>query len=296
MQMMAVIHMSAADYDAAEEALLKVAPVFRQLGDRKGEVGCFFLIAQALELKVAASGLHPGSNKFRAICVRAVKAAQDAAILAAKVAEQPLVGAVQSMLSRVLHMASKGGDAVKAAKVAVGAFREAGDRRGEAHALLLQAAAAGASGQEPEARDSASKALLMFRQLGDKSGEQLAERAIDSLDALQELSRVAAAAPQQQQQQQAKPLPELVSAAAVEASLVEVAQLSGKVRSTVAEIVGVDDLDNDTPLMQAGLTSQSAVLLRNALQKDMGVASLPFTMMFDFPSVSALTDYFVQRL
>mmetsp|Transcript_61166 Transcript_61166/g.109818 ORF Transcript_61166/g.109818 Transcript_61166/m.109818 type:complete len:127 (+) Transcript_61166:2-382(+) len=68
-----------------------------------------------------------------------------------------------------------------------------------------------------------------------------------------------------------------------------------QVRDVVAEIVGMDDLVDETPLMQAGLTSQSAVLLRNALSKELPGASLPYTMMFDYPSISALTDFFVSR-
>lgn len=73
-------------------------------------------------------------------------------------------------------------------------------------------------------------------------------------------------------------------------------QIKKQVADVVIEIIGMDDVGDDTPLMQAGLTSQSAVLLRNALGKSLPGASLPFTMMFDYPSVSALTDFFVERL
>jgi len=68
-----------------------------------------------------------------------------------------------------------------------------------------------------------------------------------------------------------------------------------QVRAVVADIVGMDDLVDDTPLMQSGLTSQSAVLLRNSLSKTLPGASLPFTMMFDYPSIAALTDFFMER-
>ncbi|OLP84627.1 hypothetical protein AK812_SmicGene34497, partial [Symbiodinium microadriaticum] len=51
-------------------------------------------------------------------------------------------------------------------------------------------------------------------------------------------------------------------------------KLREQVKSVVAEIVGMEDLVDDTPLMQAGLTSQSAVLLRNALSKEIPGASV----------------------
>lgn len=296
-QMMAVIHMSAKDYDEAEEVLKRAVPMLQQLADRKGEVGCLLLVAQAIELKLAASGLDLSSTKFRQQAFRAVKVATEAAGVAGKVAEQSLVGAAQCVLSRVLHMAAKGNDAAQAAKAAVSAFREAGDRAGEAHALILSASAMAATGQEEDAKDAASKALLTFRQLGDKQGEQLAEKAIDSIDNLaqQEQEDQEEARQEQMRQGATKPMKQLVSGWSSETA-VSVSDLGMKVKRTVVDIVGVDDLEADTPLMTAGLTSQSAVLLRNALTKEIGGASLPFTMMFDFPSVAALTDFFVQRM
>merc|ERR1711972_906064 len=134
-----------------------------------------------------------------------------------------------------------------------------------------------AGGFLEQARELASGALLLFQQVNDA-----AEYPGGEADAEETPALMAAAAARPSQVVQAKPEADFD-------------MLRKQVRGTVVDIVGVDDLDDDTPLMQTGLTSQSAVLLRNALTKEIGGASLPFTMMFDFPSVAALTDYFMER-
>merc|ERR1712087_1046977 len=74
------------------------------------------------------------------------------------------------------------------------------------------------------------------------------------------------------------------------------AKLKNQVRDIVVEIAGMDDIVDDDPLMNSGLTSQSAVLLRNALSKAFPGPSLPFTMMFDSPSINALTEFLNTRM
>uniref|UniRef100_A0A7S2DHG0 Carrier domain-containing protein n=1 Tax=Alexandrium andersonii TaxID=327968 RepID=A0A7S2DHG0_9DINO len=75
----------------------------------------------------------------------------------------------------------------------------------------------------------------------------------------------------------------------------ELVALRAKIRDTVVDIAGLEEIVDDSPLMNIGLTSQSGVLLRNSLSKQFPGPSLPFTMMFDFPSINALTDYFSGR-
>merc|ERR1712217_77379 len=89
--------------------------------------------------------------------------------------------------------------------------------------------------------------------------------------------------------------PATVAANAPSAEAALSLQLKEKVRATVLDLVGMDDVADDTPLMNTGLTSQAAVLLRNALSKEFPGPSLPFTMMFDYPSISALSDFLVVR-
>jgi 3-oxoacyl-(acyl-carrier-protein) synthase/acyl carrier protein len=61
------------------------------------------------------------------------------------------------------------------------------------------------------------------------------------------------------------------------------------VNETVSGVLGLP-VEADEPLMDAGLDSMSSVQLRNKLGSDLGMM-LPATLVFDYPSVSALAAY-----
>lgn len=292
MQVTAQVQASAKEYDLAIEAASSAAALSEAAGDRKGQLGSLLLVAHVGELKLAASQLEPTSIKFRSGAAKAVQAAKDAVAVAGRLGErEPLEGAALCVLSRACHVASRGDEAARTAKAAVAVFRESGDRRGEAYALVREAEVSAARGHLDGARQAAGTALLLFQRLGDDRGKGLAQQALDAAE-----HPPASEGEGEDFDVEPRAAPRVQQAAIPDASMsVDIEQLGRKVRATVVDIVGVDDLDDDTPLMQTGLTSQSAVLLRNALMKEFGGASLPFTMMFDFPSVAALTEFFVQR-
>ena len=106
-----------------------------------------------------------------------------------------------------------------------------------------------------------------------------------------------------------KPLPQLFAAyapdeAAVESSTVEASttgvaavdmgEVEAAVQAAVRSILGAD-VDPDAPLMAAGLDSLGAVELRSSLESRLGV-QLPSTLVFDYPTVAALTQFLASRL
>jgi len=56
------------------------------------------------------------------------------------------------------------------------------------------------------------------------------------------------------------------------------------------------ELEDDTPLMEAGIDSLSAVEFRNKVSTEFREVKLPSTLMFDYPSLAALTDYVTTQL
>ncbi|CAE8620670.1 unnamed protein product, partial [Polarella glacialis] len=69
-----------------------------------------------------------------------------------------------------------------------------------------------------------------------------------------------------------------------------------KIREIASRIVGADDgdIELDTPLMEAGLTSNSGILLRDELSKEIPGVHLPVTLVFDYPSISAMAELILQ--
>lgn len=72
--------------------------------------------------------------------------------------------------------------------------------------------------------------------------------------------------------------------------------IKNKVMEVATAIIGEgEDIEADMPLMEAGLTSNTAVILRDELSKDIPGVNLPPTLIFDYPSVAAITDFIVER-
>mmetsp|Transcript_27067 Transcript_27067/g.57454 ORF Transcript_27067/g.57454 Transcript_27067/m.57454 type:complete len:638 (-) Transcript_27067:8-1921(-) len=288
-------HLSGGKYKEATKVLIDDAlPAARKVGDTRGEAGCQLLLAHICELKMAAN--H--RKDFETDLPRAIEAVKVAIALAEALGDVALQASSYCLMSRLYHLASRGKEAVEAVEAAVKLCHAAGDRAGEAQSRLLLGRTQLVCGEHDLAQDNASRALLLFRDLQHEVHERQAQTLLDEL---LDISAAAAATAAAEAAPAAQPALAAIPALQASANLaatpaVDVVELNRKVKSIVVDIIGMDDLTDDTPLMMAGLTSQAAVLLRNALGKELGAGSnLPFTMMFDYPSISALTDYLANR-
>merc|ERR1712217_167354 len=70
-----------------------------------------------------------------------------------------------------------------------------------------------------------------------------------------------------------------------------VADISENVKGAALDLIGSDELEADTPLMDAGLDSLAAVEFGGILQKQFQGVQLPGTMMFDFPNVKSISEF-----
>ena len=81
---------------------------------------------------------------------------------------------------------------------------------------------------------------------------------------------------------------------AANAAAAHAERVAADVAAVVDEILGTS-LEASQPLMAAGLDSLGAVELRNSLESRFGIA-LPGTLVFDYPTVAALSGYIASRL
>jgi acyl carrier protein len=76
--------------------------------------------------------------------------------------------------------------------------------------------------------------------------------------------------------------------------------LSDFVRSQAVRVLGLDasrPIDDNQPLNDFGLDSLMAVELRSLLTAELGLArSLPATLVFDYPTIAALTTYLAEEV
>ena len=68
-------------------------------------------------------------------------------------------------------------------------------------------------------------------------------------------------------------------------------EIVATVSDVALSLIGVETLDADEPLMDAGLDSLAAVEFGNTLAKEFSGVALPSTLMFDFPSVKLLSGF-----
>merc|ERR1712113_986184 len=76
----------------------------------------------------------------------------------------------------------------------------------------------------------------------------------------------------------------------------DVEMLKGTIRETAKGLIGVDEeIEFDMPLMESGLTSGTAVLLRDALSQQLPGVNLPVTMVFDYPSITSMSELIMEN-
>merc|ERR1719401_152929 len=72
--------------------------------------------------------------------------------------------------------------------------------------------------------------------------------------------------------------------------------VKSRILSLVVDMTGTSHtVDVDTPFMDSGIDSLAATEMRTSLQQQFGV-SLPSTVMFNFPTTSAMTNYLVDEM
>jgi tetratricopeptide (TPR) repeat protein len=273
-----------------EEALIladQALPLLQKLEDTHGEANLALLTSQAY-MQFVESG--DGSNSAWEDRRKALASANKAVKLARAVDDLDILCSSLCMQSQACCANLHGPQAVDAANEALLLYRSVGDRHGEAYAHVLSANAFVVKRLMQKAYQSASQGLFLFRRLEDSWGITLAETTLEAIEGKKR---------DDTEELDAGPMEALeMGPAGGESNALSDADLAvmrNTVRSTVTDIVGMDEVADDTPLMNLGLTSQQAVLLRNSLQKNLPGPSLPFTMMFDHPNVQSLTEFFVRR-
>lgn len=86
-------------------------------------------------------------------------------------------------------------------------------------------------------------------------------------------------------------LPKIEILKALEPKLIQ-----GRLTEVTKGLVGFDeDIELDMPLMESGLTSGMAIILRDMLSGMLPGISLPVTLVFDYPSLASMTDLIVEK-
>jgi len=250
-----------------------------------------------------------------------LRSAMDALSLSRKLPEKRFLAKALSVVAEIHVMNQKPAESLKAGKDSLSIYRDCEEQVGEAFSHVICAHAHLMMGKNDLARTAATNALSIFQDADNELGEDMAMRVLEHLESVEEhvqkenmlqmqvQTRVLEAQPvaalQGQEQVQtgmSKAQGETAirprapgSGALALNSLTLDAVKSKVMETTLAIIDDEEEVEGDTPLLEAGLTSNTAVLLRDELARDIPGITLPPTLIFDYPSVNAMSEFIIEK-
>jgi len=335
LRVIAEVHTAAKEYEAALRAAERARKLVTEAANGEGEAAAAFLVAQIRLLMLVQGHGHgeiPDARfdqAFAADCAEAAECAEEAAAIAKKAGNKKLMASAMCTVAQIHTAALDCDKAFKATDEAMAAFVELEDQRNIASVMCIEADVLLVSGKTNKALATANKALTIFREQGDARGEWVAKGIVEHITGpeeeelpqeqwseqqwqqyqLEQWQQQQAAQDQGQQEQQLAPQAHPEQAVKKRAARVDTGQrldmtalstdavqrrLSEIVKLTV-DIEDEEDFALDQPLMQLGVTSKSAVSLRNALTEELPGINMPFTLIFDYPTVTSMAELVMEQ-
>ncbi|CAJ1329725.1 unnamed protein product [Effrenium voratum] len=288
------------------------------------EASMLFLVAQEAVQLAVIEGARVGSDKplkrhARDALDKAEKSAKAAMKLCKENASQTgiteILGSSMCSMSQVHMLRSNYQEALSVARNAVQLFSDEGHPRNQASANLLCADAHRAMENYSEAQKCAFEATRCFKEADpvDEKGLEAAQKVLDSLK--QHLApaprptyqgptgggglpaqMLAGYEDEEEAPGEARVARSRPSGPALDVKNLRPELVQKKIMEVALALTGApeDEIQIDTPLMEAGVTSTMAVGLSDELKKDLPGIRLPATLVFDYPSIAAMTELILE--
>lgn len=309
-------------FDKALAASKKGRNCFREIGNRNEEVTMALAGVNALIMSSTAGKKGAGRKQWD----ECLKAAKEALKMARGVDNTGAIGSALFMVAHI-HVANERLDeGIKVALEAVQVNKEAGNQRAEASSQILLCRAYGSTAKWQDCYDVAQQALGLCKAIDDDSMENIVLEYIDLVEQQMQWGKYSPQRMQMQMpqggggggggggvpvwQQQGGAMPMDMGGGAASGTVqrtrgeaitvagLDLNVIADKVKTISAQLMGFDDvaeLEVDAPFMESGLTSSSSVLLRDEIMAEMPGVNLPFTLVFDYPTVQAVAEYIQEK-
>jgi len=298
------LHQARQEHLAAVRCAEKAYTSFRALGDAQGMAYVLVLAAQNQALFLArkekpdeADGPNSYSIEMKVGSRKAMMMAQEAQELSRRLDNKSGLASALAAGAQILVFDEKFNEALDATDEASKIYTELGEAKLLANTLVLSANIRLAAGLVEEVHEYAMQAFALFQQAGDSKGEMLAQSIIDKLqeegvDLTIRRSRAVARA--------AVPAEGAVAEKKEEEAVAKPAgldpdQVALAVDKVTKGMVGGKSLDWNVPLMEAGISSMNAVIYRQKLMDQFEGIRLPVTLVFDYPTVEAISDLILEQ-
>jgi len=322
---LARLHMAHGEYKAALRATSEAREYYEELDDDEGLASVLFMIADAQYQNLARGSrkIAPGTKAWNEGTDKALRAARESVSLAKEVGNQNIRASALYVMAEVEFLNQKYHECVDYSNESVMICRAEGEVANEAVALQMSADAYHELNMMDDAKAAASEALELCRFLGDRHGEHMASELLSKIEPKPDIDQMMQMMQMMQQQQgtqqggqqapaaggnipfqpkmmqqQEKQAPQAESVQRVAGNVLDTSKgisrdvVNAKVREIVVSLIGDDDdLEDDLPLMSAGLTSNSAVLLVDAIREEIPGIKVSPTLVFDYPSVADISSH-----
>lgn len=302
----AAIHLGRDESKEASRAAGAAKTIFKKLKDPYGQVQSLSLIAQAhmtnVEQMDEDKEVPDGAlkeTKLNTAATRAYMATQEAMEIVKDCRDEVAIATANFSRAETLIMFAETREAVTCGRRAAEGFKRLGDDNSSAQALLLTAKGYQELSTPGLAEKAAEEALQLFEKTEDQEGAAAANELLNEIGPSgMAMGGGGGGANNYDIAEVAAP------AAGAESAVAAMKKEPAMDRETVKQMVhkevemitgGGDDVEDDTPLMESGIDSLSSVQFRNDLTRDFNV-KLPASLMFDYPTISTLTDKIMQTL
>lgn len=289
----------------------------------------FLMVQIRLLMLVQGRGEIPDAKvdpDFAQECEEAMEYAEDALTMAKQSGNQKLLASVYCTVAQIRTAAMDTDKAFAAVDEALTIFRTQQDEVNTAATMCIEADVHLVSGNTQRALSVVNKALTIFRDHGDVRGEWVALGIVEHITGppeedepeeqqwteeqmqqymmqqwqqqQQQEQALQPAAPQEQAVAKPKRAPRELTGAKLESGSLSMELVGRRLLEIVkvtADIEDDDELQLDQPLMQMGVTSKVAVVLRNALSEELPGVNLPHTVAFDYPTVNMMAEAIMEQ-
>lgn len=300
MMQLANLHIKDDNFEEAERLAKESHDLGKKDRNPRVQIDALLLQAQLLNTKVLEK---PEDKAMKPFTDRAVRTVNEALQVAGKAENRGLRALVLFKRAETMVLAGRHQTGLRDVKEASGIFEEMDHYQALGRCLLLSGNIKHALGQEEAGAADVDRADFIAKEIGD---HQLADEVQSFRKALEEkrLEKERAAQVQIEQPQLLAPQPGAAAAAPTaqpEAQSVAPAKPAGLdpvyVRKQLAAMVkdaiaSDDELELDSPFMDAGMDSLSSVALMSMVAKEFRMALSP-SLVFDFPTLRAMEEHLV---
>jgi len=262
------------NFPAAHRAAKKSLALVQELDDRESQSTVLCLQANVqLSMFFEQCLANPRRAPPQSAAEEAMRAQEKALDFVQRNGDKKLAIPLNFGVAQVHIMCRRTAEAMTSIATAEQLCITQGDSQGEALAMILAAYCHVVDQKNPKATEVADKALALARKGDDTMGEWLANNVKDMVAKM-----------------------DTGEGAAGGEGEIDPEMLKLKIQDVANSLMGIESLAGDTPLMDAGLDSLSMVEFRNELVKEFPGVDLPGALLFDYPTVNALTDFVAEGI